>query len=167
MAVILRPPRCWARKAAAYPPTHLLGEHGGGQGPTTTAPLIEETTQIAGEGQPQISTFPPAEEQSTFAYRRSEAVLMDPKGWQTGRAEATTLAIGEETTQIAGEGQPPHITTELQAEEQGGGGTVFTTLVVGEEGGYGGTTAPLIEETTQVAGEGWHDPQNQNPLGRR
>jgi hypothetical protein len=62
----------------------------------------------------------------------------------------------------------------------------MTTMVVGEEG----TTAPWFEEmmpgpviqptgllgehgggqhnpTTQIAGEGWYDPANQNPLGRR
>jgi hypothetical protein len=109
-------------EGGGQPPTHMLGEHGGGQG---------------------LSTFPPAEEQSTFAWRRSEAVLVEPQGWLTGRGAATTAPLIEETTQIAGEGQPPHITTELQAEEQGGGGTVFTTLVVGEEGG---TTAPWFEE---------------------
>jgi hypothetical protein len=53
----------------------------------------------------------------------------------------------EETTQMVGEGPHP------------------TTLMVGEEGPH--TTAPLLEETTDIAGEGWIDPANMNPLGRR
>jgi hypothetical protein len=112
------------------PTTHMLGEEGGGLPPTTHM-LGEEggglppTTQMLGE---EGGGLPPG----------SEAAKASPDA-----ALATTAPLMEETTQIAGEGQPPHITTMLQAEEQGGGGTMFTTLIVGEEGG---TTAPWFEE---------------------
>ncbi len=210
------------------PTTHMLGEEGGGlppgaeavaaprqAGPTTTAPLIEETTQIAGEGRedppitpivgeaggpPHITTEIQGEEHggggtvfTTLVYGEESGgggttapwfeemmpgPVIPPGGTGREQAAMTTMVVGEEgTTPMFGEehgGYPP--TTHMLGEE--GGGLPPTTLVAGEEG-PGGTTAPLIEETTQIVGEGphpttpavgeegWYDPQNQNPLGRR
>ncbi|HMG47952.1 MAG TPA: hypothetical protein VK614_10890 [Allosphingosinicella sp.] len=63
------------------PTTHLLGEEHGGYPPATTAPLIEETTQVVGEG-PHPTTLVVGEEGPPH----------------------TTAPLIEETTQIAGEG---------------------------------------------------------------
>jgi hypothetical protein len=177
--------------------TMMLGEEGGDTPITTAPSAEEQTTAVGrraevlhvvpiwemgraaattdrlGEEHPPFTTAPRFEEIHTDFDAES---TFDP-------GTTTTAPLMEETTQMAGEGQQgPHITTMLQGEEQGGGGTVFTTLVVGEEGG---TTAPWFEEmmpgpvigpggtspTTDdpkaPAGEGWFDPQNFNPLGRR
>jgi hypothetical protein len=161
-----------------YPPTTLmLGEEGGGLPPTTQmlgegGGGLPPTTQMVGEGG---GGYPPT------------TLMLGEEG---GGLPPTTQMLGEEggglppTTQMLGEeggGLPPAgqaesaqragpMTTLALGEEERGGGTVFTTLVVGEEG----TTAPWFEEmsgpqnpTTQMVGEGWHDPANQNPLGRR
>ncbi len=146
--------------AMAAPTTLALGEEGG------------FTTTMLGEGG---GGYPPT------------TLMLGEEG---GGLPPTTQMLGEEggglppTTQMLGEeggGLPPAgqaesaqragpMTTLALGEEERGGGTVFTTLVVGEEG----TTAPWFEEmsgpqnpTTQMVGEGWHDPANQNPLGRR
>ncbi|HET9640723.1 MAG TPA: hypothetical protein VFP12_16125 [Allosphingosinicella sp.] len=178
-------------EGGGYPPTtHMLGEEGGGLPPTTKM-LGEEggglppTTHMLGE---EGGGLPP-----TTQMLGEEGGGLPPTthmlGEEGGGLPPTTQMLGEEggglppTTQMLGEeggGLPPGgaerstMTTLALGEEGGGGGTVFTTLVVGEEG----TTAPWSEEmmpgpvipqdpTTQIAGEGWYDPANQNPLGRR
>lgn len=179
-------------EGGGLPPTHLLGEHGGGFPPTTHM-LGEEggglppTTHMLGE---EGGGLPP-----TTHMLGEEGGGLPPTthmlGEEGGGLPPTTHMLGEE-----GGGLPPGgqaeaaqrstMTTLALGEEGGGGGTVLTTLVVGEEG----TTAPWFEEmmpgpviqptgllgeqgggqqnpTTQMVGEGWYDPANQNPLGRR
>ena len=66
----------------------------------------------------------------------------------------TTVPIGEETTQIAGEGHTTlrlgeeHLTTLRVGEE----GVIYTTLIVGEEGGHG-PVSDLVAENFP-----WLDP---------
>jgi len=74
----------------------------------------------------------------------------------------TTVPIGEETTFIAGEGQTTlrvgeeHLTTLRVGEE----GVIYTTLVVGEEGGLG-PVSDLVAENFP-----WLDPGGpvENPV---
>jgi hypothetical protein len=161
------------------PTTHMLGEEGGGLPPTTHM-LGEEggglppTTQMLGEEGGGL------------------APTTHMLGEEGGGLPPTTLMLGEEGGGLAPGGQAEaapgggETTTHALGEEERSGGTPMTTTILGEEG----TTAPWFEEmmpgpviqptgllgeqgggqynpTTQIAGEGWYDPANQNPLGRR
>ena len=176
------------------PTTRMLGEEGHGLPPTTQ--MVGEdgggmTTKMLGEeghGLPPMTTLMLGEE--GHGLPPMTTLMLGEEG---GGLPPTTHMLGEEGGGLPPGGQAEaargggQMTTLALGEEAGGGGTAMTTMVVGEEG----TTAPWFEEmmpgpviqptgllgeqgggqqhnpTTQIAGEGWHDPANQNPLGRR
>jgi len=103
--------------------------------------VIETTTLLGEEG-----ALPPS-----GGYPPPTAMVGEQGPGPAARATALPQAAApmtappiEKTTQVAGAGAvPPHMTTLALGEEQGGGGTMFTTLAYGEEVS---TTAPGFEE---------------------
>ena len=93
--------------------------------PTTTEPVGEETTQIAGEGpHPHYAAAAARQAPTTLAVGEEEPGISTMAG--TEETVFTTLMLGEE-----GGGLPP--TTHMLGEEHGG--YPPTTLMLGEEGG--------------------------------